>query len=33
MGSMMNFFIPNREEMYDNYIEDETVKGTVSFKK
>ena len=33
MESMMNFFIPNRPEMYDNYIEDKTVKGYVSFKK
>ena len=32
MESMMNFFIPNRPEMYDNYIEDKTVKGYVSFK-
>ena len=33
MESMMNFFIPNREGLYEKFIYNETVKGTVSFKK
>ena len=33
MESMINYFVPNREDIYKKIINNETIRGYVSFKK